>query len=216
MTSIFILQASLNDFKRLNQLDLAPFFAKEIRDKSATFSSERRTQYLLSRFLLRELLIKHDFLTENQRLPDIHSVQNQRPQFKNAGYPDFNITHSGDQIAVGISTKGQLGLDLEIKRERPSSLAVAKQFFSLSELDWLKKQTDQLAGFWQLWTLRESALKLYAKGVWQMKQISIKMPEIQIEASFGDSFYPQIKIENLLFLSLCSDQPIKKLQIEWF
>lgn len=216
MSSIFILQAFVNDFERIVKLDLAKFFSKELLERIATFSKLRQKQYLLNRFLLRELLIEHDFLAKNEPLPEIIYTQNKRPYFKAFEFPNFNITHSEDKIAVGISLNSNIGLDLEMKRERKAFLKIAQQFFSNSEYIWLHKQTDPLAAFWQLWTLRESALKLYSKGVWQMKQIEIKMPEMQILASFGDSFYPEIRIDNNMFLTICSDKPIQGLQINQF
>lgn len=152
-----------------------------VLQKAATFSPERAHQYLVSRVLIAELL---RLITGILVLPAIYTDHNSRPHFVDPTLPDFNLSHSGDTIVVAMSTNGKIGLDLEQNRENHTFLKVAKKRFSENECDWLTKQPDPLAAFWQLWTIKEAILKLHSKGVWQMKAIEIDPKTLHVKKAF--------------------------------
>lgn len=226
-SSVQILTSCLDAFNNIKEEEefkqsyIEAVFSDSIVAQANSFQPTRKKQYLLSRLMLRQLLISNHYLNHSQKLPEIELDQNQRPKFVQAEYPDFNLSHSGNYLAVGIVSKGKIGLDLEINRARPSFFNIAKQFFSESEQRWIQTQNDPLSTFWQLWVMREAALKLYSKGVWQMKQLQIKMPEKQIKASFSDDFYPEILSDkacffDACFLGVCSNLPIDEINIHKF
>lgn len=206
---VFIQSANLDDLPLASMLS-SPLLSEQVRTQAARLSGVRQTQFVACRYLLAEIL-NHYF--DISYLPNIVIGNNQRPQFDKANLPDFNISHSHNYVAVGVSSQGRLGLDIELKRTRKNFMAIAKQFFSAQENQWLNEQADPLDAFWQLWTLRESALKLYAKGVWQMKEMQIEMPKQRITTEFAEAFYAHHQTVGAICLSVCSNQPIDILEI---
>lgn len=206
---VFIQSANLDDLPLASMLS-SPLLSEQVRTQATNLSGIRQTQFVACRYLLAEIL-NHYF--DISRLPNIIVSDNQRPQFEKLNLPDFNISHSDNYIAVGVASQGKLGLDIEFKRTRKNYLAIAKQFFSAQENQWLNQQTDPLEAFWHLWTLRESALKLYAKGVWQMKEMQIEMPNQRITAEFAKQFYAHHQRVGPIYLSVCSNQPIDILEV---
>ncbi|GKX63757.1 hypothetical protein SOASR032_23260 [Pragia fontium] len=154
-----------------------------IQQQSEQFNPKRRQQFLSGRWLLAELIFNQLGWAQ---LPDITISDNGRPSFISAERLDFNISHSGEYIMVALAQGGRIGLDVEHIRPRKKLLALAAYSFSEDEYQWLLSlpESCQADGFWQLWTLRESVLKLSAKGVWQMKQIRIHPQQKQVSADF--------------------------------
>ena len=165
---------------------------------------------MAGRLLLADLLYEYN---GSNTLPIIATRFNSKPVFVDDDLPNFNISHSGNKIAVAICTKGFVGLDIEARRLKKNSAKIARYFFSQQENDWLQQQNDKIASFWQLWTLRESALKTYGKGVWQMKQMSINPEALTITADFAKEFYCHHQYNNNTHLSLCCNWPITSIDI---
>ncbi|WP_392561304.1 4'-phosphopantetheinyl transferase superfamily protein [Orbus sturtevantii] len=201
---IFIQSANLNELS-LDSMLRSSLLSPQVVKQAETFSLNKQKQFIACRYLLAELLNEHFSITA---LPNIKTIENGRPQFEKSNLPDFNISHSGDFVAVAITTIGKIGLDIEFDRPRKNIAAIAKQFFSEQENNWLSQQKDTLAAFWKLWTLRESALKLYGKGVWQMREMAIMMPEQQVNAKFATGFYLHHQKVEQIYLSICCDLPI--------
>ena len=87
------------------------------------------------------------------------------------GYPKttgmhYNISHSGDWVVMALSDKA-VGIDVE--RVRSPQYRIAERFFSPTELAALNRlEGDEKARyFFDLWTLKESYLKLLGKGLTQ-------------------------------------------------
>lgn len=206
---VFVQSANINEFD-INAILCSPLIPSQLIDESAKFNNKRQVQFLTCRYLLAKLL-NHYF--DIPTLPTIIIGDNNRPRFQQWNFPDFNISHSGDFIAVAICSHGNIGVDIEQKRSRKNYLTIAEQFFSMQENSWLHQQDDQLAAFWRLWTLRESALKLYSKGVWQMKEMQIDMPQQQISATFATAFYSQHQVLDQIYLSVSCSEKIHEWKI---
>lgn len=177
-------------------------------DEANNLSGQRKKQFLVCRSILAHLLKQYCNIS---MLPVIKVGDNGRPSFLEPHLPDFNISHSQDWVAVAISLEGKVGLDIEVARPRKNYLKVAKNFFADDEYQWMTKQDDTLRAFWQLWTLKESALKLYAKGVWQIKSVNVDLKQQMIMAPFAQEFYYQYRQVGDVHLSVNSNQPISKL-----
>lgn len=156
---------------------------KGLQRQAEDFNPQRRQQFISGRWLLAELLFNQIGCDE---LPDIDTTDNGRPVFIDQNLPDFNISHSGEYIMVALAHGCRLGLDVEHIRPRNRLMKLAQYSFSDQEYQWLVAQPEsqQIDRFWQLWTLRESTLKLAAKGVWQMKQIRINPQYKWLSADF--------------------------------
>ena len=203
---VFVQSANLNQFDSTSLLN-SSLISQQVIEQASQFNGKRQLQFVACRYLLAELL--NDYF-DIPSLPNIIIGLNQRPHFEKANLPDFNISHSGDYIAVAVCSEGKIGIDIEQHRPRKQFLNIAKQFFSEQEIAWMNQQKDNLSAFWQLWTLRESALKLYAKGVWQMKELQIDMQHEKMNATFGNDFYFQHQQLAQIYLSICCNYPINK------
>ncbi|QIQ20678.1 4'-phosphopantetheinyl transferase family protein [Zophobihabitans entericus] len=206
--TLFIQLASLNNYS-LTELLSHPRLSPEVIAQTQSFSENRKKQFLACRVILAELL--HQYFGQPQ-LPSIMISDNSRPAFIDTTLPDFNISHSDNHVAVAIATKGQVGLDIEFHRERKNLVKVATSFFSEQENRWLISQPEKLSAFWQLWTLHEAALKLYAKGVWQMKDVEIDIEKQKATAPFITSAYCHYQRLDTTHLAVSCSQIIDNIQ----
>jgi 4'-phosphopantetheinyl transferase len=77
----------------------------------------------------------------------------------------FNVSHSGDWIALISGGTEELGVDVE--KISPIDLQIAERFFSPQENAYLAAQPadQQLNTFYRLWTLKESYIKAIGMGL---------------------------------------------------
>ena len=179
--------------------------SKQIINDAQLFNGRRKKQFLVCRSILASLLNQY---CQIAILPTMVIGDNNRPCFLDRNLPDFNISHSQDWVAVAISLDGRVGLDIEVARPRKNYLDVAKNFFADAEYQWMMQQADTLTAFWRLWTLKESALKLYAKGVWQIKSVKVDIEKQLISAPFGQHFYYQYQQVASVHLAVNHNKPI--------
>ena len=179
--------------------------SKQIINDAQLFNGRRKKQFLVCRSILASLLNQY---CQIAILPTMVIGDNNRPCFLDRNLPDFNISHSQDWVAVAISLDGRVGVDIEVARPRKNYLDVAKSFFADAEYQWMMQQADTLTAFWQLWTLKESALKLYAKGVWQIKSVKVDIEKQLISAPFGQHFYYQYQQVASVHLAVNHNKPI--------
>ena len=200
---MLIAQLAHLDTAEVNYSLLSP----QIINDAESLSGSRKKQFLVCRSILASLLKQYCHIDS---LPPIIIGDNSRPCFLQHNLPDFNISHSKDWVAVAISLNGRVGIDIEVARQRKNYLNVAESIFADDEYQWMLKQRDTLTAFWQLWTLKESALKLYAKGVWQMKSVKVDVANQLITAPFGQDFYYQYQQVASVHLAVNQNKPIKK------
>ncbi len=76
------------------------------------------------------------------------------------GYPDFNLSHSGEYCVLGIG-QGEIGIDIE--HVDSAHLNIAPEVFTTAELSWMNK--NPLERFYMLWTWKESVMKATGLGL---------------------------------------------------
>jgi 4'-phosphopantetheinyl transferase len=77
----------------------------------------------------------------------------------------FNPSDSGGWFLIGLAHGAQIGVDLELRRPRPTALAIARRHFPAAEVDWLAGQADLDHAFLRLWTLKEALFKAIGRGL---------------------------------------------------
>jgi len=92
------------------------------------------------------------------------------PRVKNL---DFNISHSGDCIAVAVADC-PIGIDVE--RIKPLDIKIAAACFTEQELKYLgSRRGKQLEKFYKIWVLKESFVKAAGKGLsFPLKGVNFK------------------------------------------
>jgi 4'-phosphopantetheinyl transferase len=127
-------------------------------------------------------------------------------------FPDihFNISHSGEWVVCAISP-AQVGIDVEKIKE--PAYRIAERYFSKKELESL----NALAGiekqyyFFDLWTLKESYLKMLGKGLTKsLGSFSIIKNKDQFVLSEHNTLHPKINLKQFELdkgykLSICSE-----------
>ncbi|MES2466782.1 MAG: 4'-phosphopantetheinyl transferase superfamily protein [Verrucomicrobiota bacterium] len=76
---------------------------------------------------------------------------------------DFNLSHTGGWIALGICQDGRLGVDLETIDPTFPALEIASEFFLPEERDWIA--AGPADRFFHLWTAKEALMKATGRGM---------------------------------------------------
>lgn len=156
----------------------------------------RRAAWLAGRNLLA-------LASQPQPLPSILYSQNGKPYIQDNNPFFFNLSHSGDHIALLTSTAGDVGCDIEIIRDRKNWQAIAQEYFSAAEQKKLKKvkTTEQLAVFWSIWSAKEAILKMKGDTVWTMAKID--------SLNIGENHLTQCVWGGDLIITACTSKPFQ-------
>ncbi|MFP1592364.1 4'-phosphopantetheinyl transferase AcpT [Escherichia coli] len=85
----------------------------------------------------------------------------------------FNLSHSGDGIALLLSDEGEVGCDIEVIRPRANWRWLANTVFSLgehAEMDAVHPD-QRLEMFWRIWTRKEAIVKQRGGSAWQIVSV---------------------------------------------
>ena len=79
----------------------------------------------------------------------------------------FNMSHSGDILAIAISSKCQLGIDIECYKARDTWEGLVKKCFASEEADYWYRlaNTERSHAFYQFWVKKEAFVKAVGKGI---------------------------------------------------
>ena len=108
------------------------------------------------------LNIAEDVIAEN--FPQLDQIvfargEKGKPYVANADNVFFNISHSGDYLAVAVADC-QVGVDIE--KRKNANIGIAKRFFTEEEFDYISFDNDK---FFEIWTLKESYVKYLGCGI---------------------------------------------------
>lgn len=76
----------------------------------------------------------------------------------------FNISHSGDIVAVALSTS-EVGIDIEMDDDKRDYDALAKRYFGPNELKTYQNSNQKIETFLSLWTKKEAFHKHVGDGI---------------------------------------------------
>ncbi|MFT4173958.1 MAG: 4'-phosphopantetheinyl transferase superfamily protein [Rhodocyclaceae bacterium] len=131
--------------------------------------AEDRLRYMVTRALVRTVLSRYAPVAARDWVFSANAYG--RPAIANPGLAmrigDFNVSHTRGLIALAVSTRGALGIDLEDWQARPVSLDMARDFFARPEADALASTPPAhvQARFFEYWTLKESYIKARGLGL---------------------------------------------------
>ena len=79
----------------------------------------------------------------------------------------FNISHSGDALALAISRSQPLGVDLEHHRRPRRVIELSRRFFAPHEADAMERlpEAERQIAFLRLWTRKEALVKAEGTGI---------------------------------------------------
>jgi len=76
----------------------------------------------------------------------------------------FNLSHTADRLALVISTRHPVGVDIEVLRA-VDARAIAGVHFAPAEAATLARSAEPLPAFFRLWTRKEAVLKAHGLGI---------------------------------------------------
>ncbi len=158
-TKIFVFDIESNS----SIVDSSIIPMEQLRKIEKFRDAKNRTKRLIARIFL------FNYCKINYGLEDFsfEYTNNQRPRFKSAKL-DFSISYSRDMVAIAISTKGIIGLDIEYMDSSIVSKDVAREFMSSVEYETFTglKKDAMKRYFYEKWTSKESFLKASGNGLY--------------------------------------------------
>ncbi|MCF6767457.1 4'-phosphopantetheinyl transferase superfamily protein [Thiotrichales bacterium 19S11-10] len=174
-------------------------------------SNKRQKEHNLSQMLRYDILSK--YLGIDKKKLKFQKGDNNRPFILNDQGIDFNISHSRQWLVIAITDQGKIGIDIETISPKRSFLAIAKQFFSAIEVDFLSSlsEADCQYYFYLIWTLKEARLKATGEGISnQLKETNFVIEKNKIKPVQQVGFhYFSFKINNENILSVCLEKDQK-------
>ncbi|ORM63420.1 phosphopantetheinyl transferase [Pantoea rodasii] len=132
---------------------------QDVINSAERFPDKRRSRFLAARELLAQLMLRVYGIRE---LPPLVTSSSGRPGFADPNLPDFSIAYAGNTVGVLLAEEGgRAGLDMEIVRAHSRQTQdTLTQDLSSGEKAWINAQQDFMEAVTQIWTLRQSILKL--------------------------------------------------------
>jgi len=120
----------------------------------------------IKRLLARTFLFEYCQKRYNLNNFSFEYTENQRPKFKYSDI-DFSISYSQNIIAIAVSTKSRIGVDIELLEPSIISKKVAYEFMNDKELTTFIElnKSDRIKYFYEIWTAKESLLKARGDGL---------------------------------------------------
>lgn len=136
--------------------------SNEERERAARFHFQAdRDRAIVARGGLRQILSTHIGIQPQGLV--FQKGAHGKPSVLESAIPiEFNISHAGDCVLIGITMKDECGVDIEQLRSRVSEEAIAERFFCPREVEWLKRTG---IGFVRLWTMKEAIVKAVGQGL---------------------------------------------------
>ena len=153
--------ASADEFQGWQYLD--KLLSQSEKDAARRFRKPEDGQtYILAHGLLRHILGR--YLGEDPGTLDFSSGEFGKP-FLQPNDLAFNLTHSGNRVAIAVA-RSSVGIDLEQIKIQSVDSCLISTCLTASERHWLEQQTDDPhRGFFRLWTLKEAVLKADGRGL---------------------------------------------------
>lgn len=130
-----------------------------------------------------------------------------KPSLSHPSDVQFNVSHSGDWIALISGGPDALGVDVE--KITPIDMQIAERFFSPAESQFLAGEPAerQLETFYRLWTLKESYIKAVGMGLSMPLDSFAMLPHDRggwhCEQAGAHRFYSQ-RLDDQHMLAACS------------
>lgn len=96
----------------------------------------------------------------------------------------FNLSHSGDCVLIGVAQAHPIGVDVEHVRPKQDCLALAKRFFTPLEFEAIQSSEKPVESFYRCWTRKEAFLKATGLGLtFGLSNFEVSVSEIASQQS---------------------------------
>ncbi len=164
---VFLLDFRTIDDSKLEAYE-KPLSEEELKRLDEFSDPALRRKQLITRMAVRSCLSQYSDSISPEDWTFAHNA-NGKPQVAEDAPMDlsFNLSHSGEWLAVAITVEADIGIDLQERDPHRSVTALAERFFHPDEARELAEMTEkrQPEQFFRLWTLKEAYLKAVGKGI---------------------------------------------------
>ena len=162
-----ILYAPLSDKPEITRC-CESVLSKTERQRAERFITADDRQLFLQRRGFRRFCGAHS-LGSPQSLSQVsfEETENGRPHLTDRPDISFSFSSCRSGILGAWSSSYEIGIDLEDCRRNPGAAELAQRYFSVAEARSVEGQCGRvnLQSFFQLWTLKEAALKSIGEGI---------------------------------------------------
>lgn len=177
---IHIWKASTNvSNSRISELFNLLSTAEKARAKKFRFINDLN-RYLVSHGLTR-IILGH-YLQEPPAQITFTMNPNGKPSLLNSKL-QFNFSHSGDYLAMILSSQTPVGIDIEATNKNLDWKPIAKSSFLPQEIAIIEAlpHDQQISTFYQIWTQKEALLKALGTGLSGLSQITDSIETYQLD-----------------------------------
>ena len=121
-----------------------------------------RTGFIASRMLLRRKLA--EYLQTDPESLQFQLLSGGKPVLDPRS-AEFNFSHSRQRIALAITDKVPLGIDIEYIKRKNQIYRIAHRYFSADECEQLHNAVNKRDLFFNFWTLKEAYAKALGVGL---------------------------------------------------
>ncbi|WGL18465.1 4'-phosphopantetheinyl transferase superfamily protein [Microbulbifer bruguierae] len=137
----------------------------ELARRARYHNSAARHQFTLGRALLRRVLGQ----VSGQAPQGLIFSRNHSGKPLLTSVPDlhFSLSHSGEWLALAVSCKADIGVDIEQPRKPRDFMRIARHYFHPDECALLASPPAELTPmhFYRLWTMKEAFFKARGTGI---------------------------------------------------
>ncbi|MDF1760538.1 MAG: 4'-phosphopantetheinyl transferase superfamily protein [Coxiellaceae bacterium] len=163
-SSCHVILADLNQLE--DRLDEYSSYLSETESERAHrfVNQQLRDSFALAHGWLREQL--SGYLNTAPAELRFDSNQYGKP-FLIGGELQFNLSHSKQRVALVVSQKGDVGIDIQHHDTKVELAAIAKRFFATEEAAWFDAtpEAERLSVFYKIWSLKEAYIKAVGMGM---------------------------------------------------
>jgi 4'-phosphopantetheinyl transferase len=122
-----------------------------------------------------KVLLQKELMESNAdlKLEQLSYTEKGKPYFENVGF-QFNISHSGDWVALVTDEKNPCGVDIEMHRKINWNLFESN--FTPTEWQTILIAPDPRLQFFEYWAIKESVIKADGRGVAVLKKTALIAP----------------------------------------
>jgi 4'-phosphopantetheinyl transferase len=101
---------------------------------------------------------------------------------KNSMLLNFNLSHAGSYLIIGLSNIVNIGIDIEIFEQKTDLIDIAKKFFSDNEYIRINSlpEEKQVEAFYSCWTRKEAFIKAVGEG------LSFPLKSFDVDTDLGE------------------------------
>ena len=156
------------------ELDLKPadcgYFSAFLDKTELEYANRINNQIVRLRFLetrARLRMILSHYLNQPADSLRLCKAEHGKPYLPDFPELAFNLSHTGNYLALAVTRNAEIGLDIEQPRPRKNLSGLAEKCFAGNELSYWRQlpESSRLSTFFRFWTAKEAFVKATGRGI---------------------------------------------------